>query len=132
MSTFVRSVTAAGRLDGSRLKSASLMSAKQAVAPASRMEFKVATNVKGLVTTSSPGCSCSASSATTRAVVPLLTATACAAPVISRQCSSKRCTIAPCASMPERSTCSTRSSSSGPTLTTVIGIMTGRRCNVGK
>jgi hypothetical protein len=33
------------------------MSAKVAVAPASRMALSVATKVKGVVSTSSPGCS---------------------------------------------------------------------------
>ena len=46
------------------------------VAPASRIALSVATKVNGLVITSSPGSRPSACIAATRAVVPLLTATA--------------------------------------------------------
>ena len=55
MSTRVRSVTALGTDAGSTLKSSARMSANRAVAPASRIALSVATNVKGLVMTSSPG-----------------------------------------------------------------------------
>ena len=52
----MRSLMTAPTAAGSMLKSRASMSANRAVAPASMMAFRVATNVNGLVTTSSPGC----------------------------------------------------------------------------
>jgi hypothetical protein len=56
------------------------MSTKSTSAPQYRALFAEATNVTGLVHTRSPGPTSSARHATCRALVPLLTATAWAAP----------------------------------------------------
>src|SRR3712207_4936237 len=97
------------------------MSAKRTVAPASRTAFRVAAKVNGEVTTSSPGSRSSTCSAATRAVVPLLTATAWRTPTTSAKASSRRCTMGPWARMPDRITSSTRGSASR-TSTTLMGI----------
>ena len=108
---------------GSMLKSAiASMSAKRAVAPDSMMAFSVATKVKGLVITSSPGCRSRTWSAAINAVVPLFTATTWSTPMSSANSSSSRVTSGPWAIMPERNTASTSSSMSSPSLTVVIGI----------
>ena len=101
---------------------AASMSANRAVAPDSMIAFRVATNVNGLVMTSSPGCRSSTSRAAINAVVPLLTATTWSTPVSSANSSSSRLTSGPWAMIPDRSTLSTSSSASAPIRTVVIGI----------
>ena len=90
------------------------MSANRAVAPASRIALSVATNVNGLVITSSPGCEVQHLQRRDSAVVPLLTATACRAPTSSANPSSNRATIGPCAIIPDRRVSRTSRSTSSP------------------
>ena len=77
---FVRSVTSSATRAGSTLRSESRTSAKTGVAPAWTITFAVAGHVIGLVITSSPGPTPSASSERWSAAVPDESATTCRAP----------------------------------------------------
>ena len=79
MIAFVRSVTSAGIRAGSMLRSPSRTSQKMGVAPQCSITFAVAGHVIGLVITSSPGPTPTASSARWSAAVPDATASTCSA-----------------------------------------------------
>ena len=115
-------VTAPFTASGSTQKSCSVMSAKRAVAPASRMALRVATKVNGLVSTSSPGERSSTFKAATSAVVPLFTAMAWRVPTSVANSASRRATIGPCAIMPDRMTSIARRSASALSRTAEMGI----------
>jgi len=107
----VRSVIAADTACGSRLPVSSLMSAKTIVAPSSEAQLAVATNVRGVVTTSSPGPTPRAAYATCRAAVPEVTDTAPGAPEMRVRSSSKAVTAGPVVSQSPRRTAATASMS---------------------
>ena len=79
MIAFVRSLTSAGISVGSMLRSPSRTSQKTGVAPQCSITFAVAGHVIGLVITSSPGPTPSASRARWSAAVPDASASTCSA-----------------------------------------------------
>ncbi len=79
MIAFVRSVTSSATRSGSMLRSESRTSAKTGVAPAWTITFAVAGHVIGVVITSSPGSTPTASSERCSAAVPEATASTCSA-----------------------------------------------------
>ena len=96
----VRGVTRVATLAGSRLKVAASISANTGVAPTSDTASAVAKKVNGLVITSSPGPMPKARSASTRASVPLATATAWRTPTQSAASASKARTLGPRMKLP--------------------------------
>ena len=115
MTAFVRGVTAARASSGSMLRSSSFTSTKTGVAPAWTITFAVAGHVIGVVITSSPGPTPSASSDRCSAAVPLESAIACFAPVYAAKRSSSSAVRGPVVSHPERIVSATASISSSPT-----------------
>src|SRR5205085_5931978 len=111
---FVRSVTASATRAGSTFRSESRTSAKTGFAPAWTITFAVAGQVIGLVITSSPGPTPSASSARWSAAVPDESATTCRAPRYAAKRSSSSAVRGPVVSQPERSVSATASTSSSP------------------
>src|SRR5262245_29256330 len=89
-------------------------SAKTGRAPVCTMTFAVAGHVIGVVTTSSPGPTPSASSERCIAAVPDATATACCAPTYSAKRRSSSAVAGPVVSQPERSVSATAAISSSP------------------
>src|SRR5688500_6573937 len=96
------------------LRSSSRTSTKTGVAPACTITFAVAGQVMGVVITSSPGPTPSASSERCSAAVPDDRATACCAPTYSANRSSSSAVRGPVVSQPERSVSATASLSSSP------------------
>ena len=80
MIAFVRGVTSSATRSGSMFRSESRTSAKTGVAPVWTITFAVAGHVIGVVITSSPGPTPSATRARCIAAVPDETASACFAP----------------------------------------------------
>src|SRR5438105_14382126 len=111
---FVRSVTASGIFAGSILRSSSRTSTKTGVAPVCTTTFAVAGHVIGLVITSSPGPTPSATSERCNAAVPEATARACVAPTYSAKRRSSSAVRGPLVSQPDRSVSATASISSSP------------------
>src|SRR3954470_11887979 len=96
-------------------RSLSRTSAKTTSAPQWTITFAVAGHVIGLVITSSPGPTPSASSARCIAAVPEVTAIACFAPRYSANRSSSSAAFGPVVSQPERIVSATAAISSSPT-----------------
>src|SRR6478609_2449254 len=113
--TFVSSVTAASRATGSMLAVSSSTSTKRIVAPSASAHDAVATNVIGVVTTSSPRPTPAAAYAMCRAAVPLVALTHRVAPVSASSCSSNAVTVGPVVSQSPRRTWATASMSSSLT-----------------
>src|SRR5438270_8982658 len=95
-------------------RSPSRTSAKTGVAPAWTITFAVAGQVIGVVTTSSPGSTPSASSPRWSAAVPDETASTCFAPRYSAKRRSSSAVRGPVVSQPERRVSATASISSSP------------------
>ena len=95
-------------------RSPSRTSAKTGVAPVWTMTFAVAGHVIGVVITSSPGPTPSATSARWSAAVPDVTASACFASTYSANRRSSSAVRGPVVSQPERSVSATASISSSP------------------
>src|SRR2546425_5257758 len=95
-------------------RSPSRTSAKMGVAPAWTITFAVAGQVIGVVITSSPGPTPSASAERWRAAVPDATASACFAPAYSAKRSSSSAARGPVVSQPERRVSATAAISSSP------------------
>ena len=93
------------------------------MAPARRITLTVALKLNETVMTSSPGPMPSACSTASWATVPLLISTACLTPQYAAQASSKAVVLRPMASMPDRRTSRTASSSAGPMSGLEIGII---------
>ena len=100
---------------GSMFRSLSRTSAKTGVAPVWTITFAVAGHVIGVVITSSPGPTPSATSARCSAAVPDVTASACFASTYSAKRRSSSAARGPVVSQPERSVSVTASISSSPT-----------------
>ena len=100
----------------------SSMSQKTGTACSYSRQFADATKLSGVVTTSSPALQPSARTARCSAAVPLDTATASSLPTQDAKSRSKRSSIGPKDSRPERSTSCTSSSSRGPTSGRASGI----------
>ena len=96
-------------------RSASRTSAKTGVAPVWTITFAVAGQVIGVVITSSPGPTPSATSARCIAAVPDATASACFAPTYSAKRRSSSAARGPVVSQPERIASATAATSSSPT-----------------
>ena len=96
-------------------RSASRTSANTGVAPVWTITFAVAGHVIGVVITSSPGPTPSATSARCIAAVPEETASACFAPTYSAKRRSSSAARGPVVSQPERSVSATAAISSSPT-----------------
>ena len=114
MIAFVRSVTSAGISAGSMLRSPSRTSQKTGVAPQCSITLAVAGHVIGLVITSSPGPTPTASSARWSAAVPEVTASTCSASRYAAMRSSSSAARGPVVSQPERSVSTTAAISSSP------------------
>jgi hypothetical protein len=112
MMALVAPVIARSAASGSRLKVRGSTSANTGVAPHCHTELAVAMNdIEGTIT-SSPGPTPETWSASWRAVVQLLTATASAAPTRSAKAVSNSRTRGPCDTQPEAITWATASPSS--------------------
>src|SRR3954463_11458668 len=111
---FVRPVTAAAASSGSMLRSFSRTSTKTGVAPVWTMTFAVAGQVIGVVITSSPGPTPSATSDRWSAAVPEASASTCSASRKSFIRSSNKAALGPLVSQPERSVAVTAAISSSP------------------
>src|SRR5215472_337725 len=118
----VRAVTAAATAVGSRLNVRSSMSANTGRAPTWMIVFAVATKLKALVITSSPGPMPCASRARWRAAVPEETAIAWPTPKRAANSDSRAATCGPWTSMPESSTARTAAFSSSPMSGREIGM----------
>src|SRR4051794_18322375 len=114
MIAFVRAVTSGAMASGSMLQSESRTSAKIGRAPQCTTTFAVAGHVIGLVITSSPGPTPSATSERWSAAVPDATASTCFAPRYSSNRSSSRAARGPVVSQPERIASAAASTSSSP------------------
>src|SRR5438093_2286435 len=112
--TFVRSVTASATRAGSILRSSPGTSTKPGAARACRMTFAVAGHVIGLVITSSPGPTPSATTARWRAAVPDARASTCSASRYSAIRRSSSAARGPVVSQPERRVSATAATSSSP------------------
>src|SRR5262245_43226748 len=111
---FVFSVTSWATCSASMFRSESRTSAKTGVAPAWTMTFAVAGQVMGVVITSSPGPTPTASSARWSAAVPEATASTCSAWTYSAKHRSSSVARGPVVSQPERRVSATASISSSP------------------
>ncbi len=114
MIAFVRSVMSSATWSGSMFRSESRTSAKTGVAPAWTITFAVAGQVIGLVITSSPGSTPTASKERWRAAVPDATASAYSAPTYSAKRRSSSAAFGPVVSQPERRVSETAAISSSP------------------
>src|SRR5829696_137475 len=112
---FVRSPTSSWTRCGSMFRSPSRTSANTGVAPAWTITFAVAGHVTGVVTTSSPGPTPSASSARCIAAVPDATAITWSASRYSAERRSSWADRGPVVSQPDRSVSATAATSSSPT-----------------
>src|SRR5262245_21690486 len=111
---FVLSVISSGTRSGSIFRSESRTSAKTGVAPAWTITLAVAGQVIGVVITSSPGPTPTASSARCSAAVPEATASTCSAWTYSAKRRSSSAARGPVVSQPERRVSATASISSSP------------------
>src|SRR4051812_33198398 len=114
MIAFVRPVTSSGMRVASMLRSPSRTSQKIGVAPQCSITLAVAGQVIGLVMTSSPGPTPTASRARWSAAVPEVTASTCSASRYSAMRSSSSAAFGPVVSHPERSVSTTEAISSSP------------------
>src|SRR4051794_21785466 len=110
----VRSPAAARAASGSRFSVSLSMSQNTGRAPSYSRQLAEATKLKGEVRTSSPGPHPCARTPRCRAAVPLETATASSTPCHSAKPRSKRSSIGPSESRPERSTSPASSCSRSP------------------
>src|SRR5918994_1727626 len=115
MIAFVRSVMASAVRAGAMLRSESRTSTKTGVAPQWTITFAVAGQVIGLVITSSPGPTPSATSERCSAAVPEETARTCSASKYSASRCSRSAARGPVVSQPDRIVSATASISSSPT-----------------
>src|SRR5262245_55804898 len=111
---FVLPAISSAARSGSMLRSESRTSAKTGVAPACTITFAVAGHVIGVVITSSPGPTPSATSERCSAAVPDASASTCSASRNSLMRSSSRAALGPLVSQPERSVAVTAAISSSP------------------
>ena len=114
MIAFVLSVTSSATRSGSMLRSESRTSANTGFAPAWTITFAVAGQVIGVVITSSPGSTPTASSERCSAAVPEATASTCSAWTYSAKRRSSSAERGPVVSQPERRVSATASISSSP------------------
>src|SRR5262245_26021140 len=112
--TFVFSVTASATRAGSMFRSSSRTSTKTGVAPEWTITLAVAGHVIGVVITSSPGPTPSATSDRCSAAVPEASASTCSAPRYSCMRSSSFAAFGPLVSQPERRVSVTAAISSSP------------------
>src|SRR6478752_4654276 len=125
--TLVASVATASTPAGSMLAVSSSTSTKVMRAPSARAQEAVATNVIGVVTTSSPAETPAAAYAMCRAAVPEVALTQRVAPERSCRASSNAVTVGPVVSKSPRSTCATASTSSWLTDCRPYGITSDTR-----
>jgi hypothetical protein len=119
----VRGVIAASICSRSMLRVTGSMSTSTGVAPTSRITLAVATQVSGVLITSSPGPTPARRSATSSVAVPELKARTGRPPQIAESAASKACTFGPLVIQPERSTSQTAAMVSSSIDGRVIGSM---------
>jgi hypothetical protein len=124
MTALVFGVTAAAIFAGSMLRVAGSTSANTGVAPTSRITLAVATQVSGVVMTSSPGPTPASRRATSSVAVPELKARTVRPPQWAESAASKACTFGPLVIQPERST----SPTAAMVASSMLGRVKGKNC----